>query len=137
MKTIRLLMFVIISSIFQSCSNNDGEITDSSLSQIEQKLIGKWNTSSNLKGNTYSYKSDKTATYVNTYYGETTTYIGAWAIIDGDILIEYYPDEGEVWDKNWKQNPTLKNKIEFVDNKTVKLTDFYSSSNVNIHYKEN
>jgi hypothetical protein len=139
MKKSKLFLVAIITTILitaTSCSKSD-ESTNSSLSPTEQKLIGKWNTSSNLKGNTYSYNSDKTAMYVNTYNGVATTYNGAWTIIAGDVLIEYYPDKGEAWNNNWQKSPTLKNKIEFINDKTVKQTDFYNSSQINIHYKEN
>ncbi|SEF77278.1 hypothetical protein [Flavobacterium urumqiense] len=139
MKKSKLFLVAIITMILitaTSCSKSD-ESTNSSLTPTEQKLIGKWNTSSNLKGNTYSYNSDKTAAYINTYNGVATTYNGAWTIIDGDVLIEYYPDKGEAWNNNWQQSPTLKNKIEFINDKTVRQTDFYNSSQINIHYKEN
>ena len=136
MKKIKLFLVALIAIITASCSKSD-DSANSSLSPIEQKLIGKWNVNSNLKGNSYSYNSNKKAVYVNTYNGVATTYNGAWEIIDGNVLIEYYPDQGEAWNNNWQQSPTLKNKIEFINDKTVKLTDFYYSSQVNTHYKEN
>jgi hypothetical protein len=136
MKKIKLFLVALIAITAASCSKSD-DSTNSSLSPTEQKLIGKWNVTSSLKGNTYSYNTNKTAVYVNTYNGVATTYNGAWAIIDGNVLIEYYPDQGEAWNKNWQQSPTLKNKIEFVNDKTVKLTDFYNSSQINTLYKEN
>ena len=77
---------------------------------------------------------------MNTHYGGTnpvvTTYNGAWAIINGNVLIEYFPDQGEVWNNNWQQDPTLTNKIEFVTATKMKLTDYYDSTHINIHYKQ-
>ena len=136
MKTIKLFLIAIVAITISSCSNSD-ESTNSSLSPIEQKLVGKWNVNSSLKGNTYSYNSDKTSVYINTYNGVATTYNGAWAVIDGNVLIEYYPDKGEAWNNNWKQSPTMKNKMEFINDKTLKLIDFYNSSQINTLYKEN
>jgi hypothetical protein len=141
MKKIKLFLVAIIAITVTSCSKSD-EGTNSSLSPTEQKLVGKWHTSSSFqKDDTYSYNSDKTAVYVDYYYNGTSseliTYNGAWAIVDGNILIEYYPDKGEAWNNNWQQSPTLKNKMEFINDKTVKLTDFYNSTQINTHYKEN
>jgi len=138
-KTILRVIILSFSILILSCSSDDGNNNSDTLSQIEQKMVGSWNTSYDLKGNTYSYKSDKTAEYINTYSNGTssvvTTYKGEWAIIDGNVLIAYYPDPDEVWDKNWKEHPTLKNKIEFIDDNTLKLTDFYDSKKVNTHYR--
>ncbi len=139
-KTIYLFTMLLSFALFTNCSNDDEN--NSALSETEQQLIGKWNTSSNLTGNTYEYKADKTAIYTNTWTNgsqiEVTTYNGAWKIIDGNVLIEYYPDEDESWDNNWQQNPTLKNKIELSNNNnTLKLTNFYDSSNVNFHLRHN
>jgi hypothetical protein len=139
-KTIYLFTMLLSFALFTNCSNDDEN--NSALNETEQQLIGIWNTSSNLTGNTYEYKADKTAIYTNTWTNgsqiEVTTYNGAWKIIDGNVLIEYYPDEDESWDNNWQQNPTLKNKIELSNNNnTLKLTNFFDSSNVNFHYRHN
>lgn len=141
-QTIIFLLSLFITFTFTNCSNsNDDNSNSTSLTQTEQKLIGKWNTSQNLTGNTYQYKTDKTAIYTNTWTNgtqtEVTVYNGAWAIINGNVLIEYYPDTGETWNNNWQQNPTLKNKLEFVNDNTLKLTDYYNSTHINTHYKMN
>jgi uncharacterized membrane protein len=138
-KIIYFLTMLISLALFTNCSNDDKN-SNSSLTQMEQQLVGKWNTSPNLTGNTYEYKADKTAVYINTWTNgskaEVTIYKGAWKMIDGNVLIEYYPDEDEAWDENWQQKPTLKNKIEFTNSNTVKQTDFYNSNSVNTHYKQ-
>jgi hypothetical protein len=140
-KTITLTVALFFLLLISSCSSDDNSDSSSSLSQIEQQLVGKWNTSSNLTGNTYQYKADRTAVYINTWTNgtqtEVTTYNGAWKIINGNVLIEYYPDEDETWDNSWQQNPALKNKIEFTNSNTVKRTDYYDSNNFHFHYKEN
>lgn len=136
-KTIYIFTLILTFGFLSSCSKNDDDNSSSqTLSETELKVVGKWNTSQNLTGNTYTYKSDKTAVYVNTYQGVATTYNGAWALINGNVLIEYFPDQGEAWDNNWQQNPTLKNKIEFVTDTKIKLTDFYDSTHINYHYKQ-
>ncbi len=138
-KTFYFFAMLLNLALFTNCSKDDDK-SNSSLTQIEQQLVGKWNTSSNLTGNTYQYKSDKTAIYINSWTNsaqtEVTTYNGAWKIIDGNVLIEYYPDENEVWDNNWQQHPTLKNKIEFDDNNTAKRTDYYDSNSFHFHYRQ-
>lgn len=136
-KNIYFFTILLSLAFFTNCSSDDD---NSSLTQLEQQMVGIWNTSPDLTGNTYQYKSDKSAVYVNTWTNgtkiEVTTYEGAWDIIDGNILIEYYPDEDENWDTNWKEHPTLKNKIDFTDDNTLTETSFYESTNINTLYRE-
>ncbi|CAM3572789.1 hypothetical protein [Zobellia roscoffensis] len=130
-----LLLFTAVLSLV-GCSKDEDNENLSNLSETEQRLIGTWNTNKDFTGNTYSYNEDGTAVYINDYGGDITIYDGFWDVTDGDVLIEFYPDADETTE-NWQENPTLKNKIEFLDDDyTLKETDFHDDSRVNAMYRE-
>lgn len=135
-KTLCILLLMICGLTF-SCSNEDDS---SNSNEIDQNLIGSWNTSEDLTGNTYTYKSDGTASYTSSWLSNdetvTYTYEGVWAVMKGNILVEYYPDENVEWNDNWKETPTLKNYYELLNDCTLQLTNYHDASQVIIRHKE-
>ncbi|MDT0294086.1 hypothetical protein ACFQ3R_06110 [Mesonia ostreae] len=144
MKKLNYLILLLSIGLTLSCSSEDDEVANLDGNNTNSAIIGIWDESPNLDGNTYTYKSDGTAIYVNTRDDEngsqTWTYEGAWKVIDDNVLIEYYPDSDEEWDNNWENNPTLKHYFKLLNDCTLELTRFYSNnSNNNVirHYKHN
>ena len=128
MKQIFLTLIAVLS--LAACSKEE---TPSELSETAQRLVGTWNTREDLKGNSYTYNEDGTARYVNDLAG---TFEGVWEIIDGNMLIEFYPDPDESYD-NWQDNPDLKHSIEFTDGGyTLETTDFNDNSSVTLKYRD-
>lgn len=132
--------FVVVATMTAavSCSSDDNS-SDAS-SEVGKKLVGTWNTQEDLKGNSYAYLANGTAEYTNTWTNgkdiDITKYKGAWKLIEGNILIEYYPDEDEKWDKNWHKAPTMTNRIEFTNDKTMKRMDTNNNSYHDVLYKQ-
>ena len=128
MKQIFLALIAIL--LLVACSKEE---TASDLSETAQRLVGTWNTSEDLTGNSYTYNEDGTARYVNDLAG---TFEGEWEIVDGNVLIEFYPDSDESYD-NWQDNPDLKNSIEFANGGyTLETTDFNDNSRVTLKYRD-
>lgn len=128
MKQIFLTLIAILSLV--ACSKEE---TASSLSETSQTLVGTWNTSEDLTGNSYTYNEDGTARYINDLAG---TFEGVWEIIDGNVLIEFYPDSDESYD-NWQDNPDLRNRVEFTSGGYIlETTDFNDNSSVTLKYRD-
>ena len=128
MKQIFLTLIAVLS--LAACSKEE---TPSELSETAQRLVGTWNTSEDLTGNSYTYNEDGTARYVNDLAG---TFEGVWEIIDGNVLIEFYPDTDESYD-NWQENPDLKHSIEFTSGGyTLETTDFNDNSRITLKYRD-
>ena len=134
-KLIYSILLLMISTTI-SCSSDDNSYTNNS-SNTNDLLVGTWNVSPDLTGNTYTYNSDGTATYINTLDNETWTYEGAWKVIEDNVLIEYYPDEDEDWNEDWEEQPTLKHYFKLLNDCTMELTNYHSMENISMHYKEN
>lgn len=129
-----LFLLLLFCGLIISCSNEDDS---SDLNTLDSNLVGSWNTSEDLTGNTYTYNTDGTAQYVNYASStETDVYNGTWAIIEENVLVSYYPDSDEEWDDDWKDHPTMKYYFEFLNDCTLQLTDYNNASDIIIHYKE-
>ena len=129
-----LFLLLLFCGLIISCSNEDDS---SDLNTLDSNLVGSWNTSEDLTGNTYTYNTDGTAVYENHYsITETDVYNGAWDIIEGNVLIAYYPDPDEEWDDNWKDHPTMKYYFELLNDCTLQLTEYNDESQVRTHYRE-
>lgn len=120
-----ILALVITSLITLSCSSDDNSSKD--LNEFEKKLIGTWHTSIQKNDNTYTYYANGTSKYeldiTLDERKESDILKGAWKIIDGNILIEYYPDVDESWDNNWQQHPDITSEIKFNENNTILFKD--------------
>ncbi|WP_321826282.1 putative periplasmic lipoprotein [Maribacter dokdonensis] len=128
--------FIVLIAVlaFVGCSKDDN--SDEGLTSLQRQLIGVWNTSQDLTGNTYTYNEDGTAVYVNDYGGDIDVYQGYWDIVEGNVLIEFYPDPYETVE-GWQENPTLKNTIELLDEDyTLMQTDYHEATRINYLYRE-
>ncbi|WP_127139957.1 hypothetical protein [Flagellimonas marinaquae] len=114
---------------FMSCSKDEQD--EPNLSDMEMRLVGDWYPTTDYEDIWYSYYPDGTSKYYNLYF----TADGVWEIVDGNVLIEFYPDSDESYE-NWQENPTLKSYIEFTDDYTLQTVDFYDSSSTSTKYKE-
>src|SRR5690606_36346756 len=133
MKKPIILLFLQL-FILVSCSDQSDDTSD--LKIIDSKVVGSWNTSEDLTGNTYTYNADGTAVYINHYGSITDIYNGYWDIKD-NVLVSYFLDPDEVYDENWKDHPTMKHYIKFLNDCTLQLTNYNNESEVRIHYREN
>ncbi|WBU90960.1 hypothetical protein [Cellulophaga omnivescoria] len=127
MKKIFLVLIGVFA--FVGCSKEDD--SSSSLSEIEQRLVGVWYPTTDYEDKWFTYNEDGTSIYHNS----EKDYDGVWEVIDNNVLIEFYPDPDETVE-GWQENPDLKHIIEFEDDFKIQRTDYNDNTLVTIMYKE-
>src|SRR5690606_26489857 len=93
-KTILFLTLIISSLAIMSCDSDD----NSSLNEIEQKLLGKWyfeEQPTDIPNNSFTFNSNKSVRYTYWTGGSNNDFDyedGSWSM-SGDILTMKFPDD--------------------------------------------
>ncbi|MDR2221833.1 MAG: hypothetical protein LBE34_03740 [Flavobacteriaceae bacterium] len=132
MRKVLVVMFVSVVAL-TACSKSDENNTESNT--LRGKVIGKWFIDKERKSNSYQYNNNGTAEYINYYQGKKEVYSGIWKLTQEDVLLEYYPEEGESIPQNWEKEPDIAHKVIAVDAETMQLQSIDRPKDINTYYR--
>lgn len=127
-------MLVLLTTVITACSSSD-DSSSSNDGSLKSKIVGKWYVSKGTDSNSYEYKGNGTAEYINYYHGGKAIYQGQWKLLKDDILVEAYTEPGGKLDKDWEKHPDISNKVIYVDDKELHFAS--SDGTPDIYYKQN
>ncbi|MDM1405757.1 hypothetical protein HX039_16890 [Myroides marinus] len=124
MKKVLAFMLMSLSMIATGCSSSDDN-NSSNDGSLRSKIVGKWYVSKDAGSNSYEYKGNGTAEYINYYQGNKEVYQGKWKLLKDNVLIEAYAEPGEKLDKDWETYPDMSNTVILVNDKELHLQPDY------------